>query len=194
MEIEAPEKMTDQEWVRLIKQDDPTALKELWAYLYKIAIYKCNDVMIAEDIVSDTLHLIRTERIYKYRFQGSFHGYCRTILVRAIYRVRAENKRKLQFEIPLFEETLDSTIEQIELKQDQNTVRAKMMPCLKKLNRREYDSLMILYEHDLVPEVGARKLKVSRNNFNQIAHRARKKMERCLKLLGHSSTDEFIFL
>ena len=186
----------DREWVRLLKQDDPQAIQDLWELLFTYAVslegrYRTLDNVadLAREAAVGAYERIRTRGIHQFRFECPFRGYCKVVLARQLIDlVKQQAKRQP----PLAE--LDIA-EMIPAQAgcppaDPAKIHTRLKPCLDRLSPREYDVISLLYFREHSPQAVAEQLGVLRNNVNVIAWRARRKLLRCLKGLGyHTAAD-----
>jgi RNA polymerase sigma factor (sigma-70 family) len=182
--------LTDQEWIRRLKQDDPEARRALWkmlfTYAHNLARRRRLDDDIARDAATAAYERIRKRGVYQFRFECPFRGYCQRI-------VSNEMNRLLGRRPPPTVELNEEIVGEQDVPPppaNPKKVWALLQPCMDRLRSRERQVIELLYREGQSPGVVAERLGISRNNVNQIAYRARQKLLRCLKERGyHSSTD-----
>jgi RNA polymerase sigma factor (sigma-70 family) len=185
---------SDEEWIRLLKQDNPQAVHDLWILLYTYAVnakrrYHTDDDA-TQTAVLEAYTRIRTRGVYQFRFDCPFPAYCRVILIRELLRLLKERASN-NIENELDEEKLDPADQQVEAPPPSRPVqRALLQPCLDQLTSREREIIQRRYFERQDPQTVADHLGLSRNNLNVITHRARLKLKVCLESRGYrSSTD-----
>lgn len=183
---------TDQELIRLLKQGDEGALDHLWENLYKDAITiarRSNQVddMGYDAAVSAYDKLIK-RGIYNFGFQASFRRYCWVMLTREIYRL-------IKKEVPV----ADAELPELPTVDPQKDAPAEMVwsrikDCYEGLKTRRQNALRLIDLEGLSPADAADQLGLSRNNVNQLVHRARRDMRACLENLGYQTSAEVLSL
>ena len=172
---------TDQEWIRLLKQDDPQAVLDLWALLLSFG-HALDPDDPGRDAAVQAYWRVRTRGLTQFRFECSFRGYCRRI-------VTNEVRRRYKKQPPLVE--LDDDLvgkPDPDPPIDIARLRARLQPCLDQLASRERDIVNLRYSQEQDPEQIATRLGIARGNV--IAHRARSKLRRCLQGRGYRTADE----
>jgi len=176
---------SDQEWVRLLKQEDREATHELWVLMWtyglNIARRYCNgDEMRAQDVGHEAAEKafmrVKTRGVFQFRFGGSFQGYCRRIAVNEVYRLlKRDGKRH---------EDVPDNLPDRSISVNQPEIRELLQPCLDQLRAREREVIERLYFRELTPQETAEELGIQRNYVDVIAHRARKKLKLCMQGRG----------
>lgn len=186
-------KYSDQEWVRLLKQEDKQATHDLWVLMYTYGIniarrYCAGDEMRAEDVghegAQKAFMRLKTRGLFQFRFGGSFQGYCRRIAANEVKRVLGRSQ-KPTVELP----------EQLRAKPSSRNapeIRLLLQPCLDQLSSRENEVIKALYFQELTPAEAAEKLGVTRNNVDVIAYRVRKKLKRCMQGRGFANSSDVL--
>ncbi len=183
---------TDQEWVRLLKQDDPQAVSDLWEWLYIRGLNLARRYRQEPDIGSEATiaAYLRIQRrgVYQFKFDCPFLGYCHVILVREVLRLINKSKKK-RSEIELDDEVLkDEPVEVV----DRGAIWRRLQPCMKPLLSRQRKVLILRYLQKYTPQSVADQLGITRNHVNQIAHTARRKLHDCLQRRGYQSIDDML--
>jgi len=174
---------TDQEWIRLLKQDDPQAVLDLWTLLLAYGRALDPDDP-GRDAAVQAYWRIKTRGLTQFRFECSFRGYCRRIVTNEVYRRHKKQPPLLELDEELAgEPDPDPPV-------DVARLRARLQPCLDQLSAREREIVNLRYSQDQNPEEIAARLGISRNNVNVIAHRAHGKLRRCLEGRGYRTADE----
>lgn len=178
------EQRSDAEWIRALKQSDPSALDDLWTSLHRAAAYLAprygRDEVAAEKAVVNAYERILQRGVYQYRFTSSFRWYCRTILAHEVLRQLDAR------EIPLPNEDLPlPPVLPSELTLSTLTFWETVQPCFALLTRRQTTVIEMRYVSDLRPQTVAERLGITRNNVNKVAYDARRKLKRCLEGLGY---------
>lgn len=186
--------MSDQDLIQGLKQDDPDSNESLWRMLFKMASafarYRNIDEDLARDSVVEAYSRIINKGIYQYKFECPFTGYCRRILVNEIYRLlKAGGKEPFADELG-DELGSDPGMEDLAPRTSWDVIQQRIQRCMDKLPDQEREVLKLLYFEGLSPQQGAERLRVTRNNVNQLAYRGRKKMKECLSSNGfHTEGD-----
>jgi RNA polymerase sigma factor (sigma-70 family) len=179
---------SDEEWLRLLKQDDLQAGHDLWLALYTYGLNAKYRFQIDDDVVHEALleayRRIRIRGIYQFRFACPFLAYCRVILIREIQRL-LKKRASAQIETELDEEELDLPNDEEATPADPAKLRALLQPCLNQFTSREREIIDGRYFEGQDPQVIADRLGLSRNNVNVIIHRVRQKLRKCLEDSGY---------
>lgn len=187
------DKHSDQEWVRLLKQEDRQATHDLWVLMYTYGIniarrYCDGDEMRAEDVghegAQKAFMRLKTRGVFQFRFGGSFQGYCRRIAANEVKRVLTRSP-KPTVELP----------EQLAAKpgsRNASEIQLLLQPCLDQLSSRESEVIKELYFQELTPAEAAEKLGIARNNVDVIAYRVRKKLKRCMQGRGFANSSDVL--
>jgi len=187
------EERTDQEWTRLLKQDDPQAIHDLWKSLFMYGTIAesryCPTDEVGRDAAVEAYRRIMTRGIYQFRYEGSFLGFCRVIVIHELLRLLRKRGRQLQTEELI--EDLHGEIDK-RLPTDPRQVRERLQPCLDQLTPREREVIDLRYFKDHDPAATADLLGITRNYVNVIAHRARLKLQDCLKDQGYLSPADLL--
>jgi RNA polymerase sigma factor (sigma-70 family) len=191
--------LTDSEWIRQLKNDDPQAIEGLWVFLHTQAhnlvktwpwIYGLSE-QEAEDLASEAvIHAylrIRTRGVNQFRGDGSFRGFCRMTLV--------NRAKSLLPKLPPPSSELDNeaigrpdvqSLVSLELVQDQWRL------CLERLSPREREVLWLQYDQSQSFQAIADHLGITRTNAGVIAHRARRELRDCLEEQGFKTWSDFL--
>lgn len=187
---------TDQEWVRLLKQDDRGAVHDLWELLFAYASklesrYRNLDdpASLVRDAAVQAYRRIRTRGLHQFRFECTFRGYCRVIVVREVLRLARKQLKHQSHHAELGDVEMIPD-EKAQLASDASQVRAHLEPCLDRLTSREREMIDLLYLKENRPQDVADRLAISRNYVNVIAWRARRKLRRCLEERGYFSAGD----
>jgi RNA polymerase sigma factor (sigma-70 family) len=158
----------------------------LFTYAHNLALRRHQGDDVARDAATAAYERIRSRGVYQFRFECPFRGYCLKIVSNEMYRL--QGKRRL-LTVELNEEIVGA--QDVPLPPaNPKDIRALLQPCLDRLNSRDQKAIELLYYEGQNPEAVAERLGTSRNNVNQIAYRARRKLLQCLEERGyHSSTD-----
>jgi RNA polymerase sigma factor (sigma-70 family) len=184
--------LTDQEWIRRLKQDDPQAIQALWELLFTYAVNQARryrqDEDLGRDAAVEAYSRVRKRGVHQFRFKCSFRGYCSRILANEMLR---QMNKPSPSEIELDEELVGTqeSPPRIDLKK----VRALLRLCLKRLNHREREVCDLRYKELQAPETIAARLGISRNYVNVIAYRARAKLRQCLEERGYYSSADVLY-
>ncbi len=187
---------TDPEWIRQIKQNDPQALHDLWDLLFS---WGWNLVRhsgqseeikdIGRDAAVAAFTRICRNGVNQFSFRCPFEGYCRRILVNEVNR----RLQKLSPEPSPLPEEDERQIPAAESFERQVDPADRLRPCMEQLKDEERLIIQRFYLQSERPEVIAEALKKSRNNINQIAHRARTHLRHCLEQHGFYSSQDVIY-
>lgn len=188
----------DEDWVRLIKQDDPQIIHDLWKLLFTYAqglknrYRECDDPSgLVYDATVSAYRRIIERGVYQFRFECPFPGYCRVILVREVLRlVRDQNKQPTLVELP-DDEALAG--DEMPLRVDVYKVRGRLQPCLGQLPPRQQEIIERLYIKEEKPQTIANQLEISRHYVNVIASRARRKLRGCLEKHGYNTSADVLY-
>ncbi|MCA9950032.1 MAG: sigma-70 family RNA polymerase sigma factor [Anaerolineales bacterium] len=191
------EEKSDQALIRAIKQDDAEACEIVWEWVYTLANsrkYQESDRTrdAAKDAAVAAYRRIVTRGVYKFAYKSPFKWYCAKIFVNEANR--ALKRKGLQIvDVDITEGV--TVIDENQDVEDQATavsqqIQKRLEPCLQALPLREREIIELLYLEDKSPAVAAEIFKISRNNINVIAHRARKKLQHCLQLAGFATAAE----
>ena len=184
--------LTDQEWTRRLKQDEPQAVQALWELLFAYGVTLARrdrlDDDIGHDAATEAYNRMRRRGVHLFRFECSFHGYCRKFVVNEVYRLM--RKRRLTT-VELDEEIIGE--EDVLPPADPKSIRALIQPCLDRLDPREKDVIELRYYKEHSPARVAERMGITRNYVNVIAKRARDKLRKCLKERGYYSSMDMSF-
>jgi RNA polymerase sigma factor (sigma-70 family) len=187
---------TDQEWTRLLKQNDLQAVHDLWELLHSFAIAATRHYRQDEDVGNDAAVAaytrIRQKGVYQYGFACPFPGYCRQIVVNELLRLMKQSPPPAD---DIDEETDQFVGEEDSPSQaDRDTVQSRLQECLEQLGNRAREVINLLYYEGLTPEKAAEHLGILRNNLNVIAYRAREGLRDCLRAKGFETAAEALSL
>jgi RNA polymerase sigma factor (sigma-70 family) len=184
---------TDQEWVRQLKQADPQAVAALWEMVF---LFAANLHGVDEDLARDgalaAFWRIRDRGVHQYGFRCPFRGFCRVIVVREVSRLLTKPQlTQVSLETSEEEQTAEPDLTP---KLEAAALAERLRPCLEQISARERAVLQLLYldEDQKSAQEAADALGVARNNLNQIAHRMRHTLRRCLEKRGYFSADELL--
>lgn len=193
LSVGAMQERTDQRWVRALKEEDPTAITDLWEKLFLWSLTLTRKYNQAEDIGRDgavaAYWRIMQRGIYQYKFQGPFLGFCRRILVNEVNRRLKETPYMADIDDPAVHHPSEEIADPIA---DAATIRARLQPCFDDLKERERQIITLLYMQNRTPETVAEELGISRQNTNVIAFRARGKLQDCLRGQGYTDSLEVL--
>lgn len=190
------EERTDQQWIRELKRGDEAAVQALWEMVFRFAVqatrkYRQNQDMGRDGAVA-AYHRIRERGVFQYKFACPFPGYCRQIVVREVLR-RIPKDDPYVVDIGTVYSTAVAYRDPVP-RADAETVQERLAACLAGLNGREREIIEHLYYEEQTPEETAEALKLSRNNTNVIAYRARRKLLACLEGKGFESAEDVLRL
>jgi DNA-directed RNA polymerase specialized sigma24 family protein len=150
------EELTDQEWIRLLKQNDQRAVDCLWEMLFRFGIASARYYRVDKDIGHDgamaAYMRIQKRGVYQYHFGCPFLSYCRLIVTNEVRR-ELEKRNRLPKEVEL-----DDYVEQSVGESDpppraeQVTVRERLQPCLERLTSRKRKVIEQRYFKRQAPE------------------------------------------
>ena len=192
---------SDQEWIRLLKQNDPQTLQDLWEMVYTDAInasrIRGQNDNVADIAASRAYMRVWQRGIYQYKFGGRFPHYCRTIVVNQVKTQLDKLTKSSSPDINIDdvshkmatqdnpEASLVSAEIQAENQEIQAEIQEVLTKCLAELSQRLRDIIDKLYFEGASPSGIAEELKLSRSNVNVLAYRARMKLKRCMEMNGH---------
>lgn len=172
----------DSEWIHLLKQEDEEAIAELWERLFQWALTVTRSRGQAEDLGRDAAvaayQRIMQRGIFQYKFQCPFPGYCRTIVVKEVYRRMKPAPHLLDIDDPA---TPHPSAEVTLPIAGAKTIRQRLEPCMNELKPREHELIIMRYLQEMRPQAIAKQLGIRRNNVNQLLFRARDKLLNCLR-------------
>lgn len=190
-------KHSDQDWIRLLKQEEPQATAELWRLLFtygeNIARRPCRgDEMWAQDVGCEAalraFMRIKKRGLYQFNFRGPFRGYCRTIVVREVNRLVKQQLKRQTHPLPpvLPDGSIPSTRKQQE-------IMIALQPCLEQLSFREKEVIDRLYlQQEMRPQEAADDLGIRRDNVDSAASRGRRKLKKCMKGRGFENSGDVL--
>ncbi len=192
-------KRTDQEWIHQLKQNDTLAVEDLWLLLYQNALtlsrYSLTDydVMTQESLAHEAtlqayLRLIQSG-VYHYNFGCPFSAFCRVVLVNELRRALS---RQPAVEEEFNDEQHDLPASTVEVDPSPDLILQKLRPCLDQLPSNEREILESVHLKDEAPQIVADRLKITRNYTNVLAHRARLKVQKCLKKRGYNVSEDLL--
>ena len=187
---------SDQEWVRLLKQEESQATAELWQLLFDygetIARRSCRgDQMWAQDVAREaalrSFMRIKKRGLYQFNFRGPFRGYCRIIVVNEVNRLVKRQLKRQTDELPavLPDESIPSTRKQQE-------ILIALQPCLDKLSSREKEVIVRLYLQQMRPQEVADDFAIRRDYVDTIAFRGRRKLKNCMNERGFENLGDVV--
>ncbi|MCB0036804.1 MAG: sigma-70 family RNA polymerase sigma factor, partial [Anaerolineales bacterium] len=142
---------SDQQWISQLKQEDEAAILDLWQMLFQFAVSAARKYRQSNDTGRDAAaaayRRIRQRGIYQYRFACPFPGYCRQIVVREVLRRIPKNDPYL-VDIDTVYSTAVAERDPLP-KAEQETVQARLEPCLENLNGREREIIDLLYFEEM---------------------------------------------
>jgi RNA polymerase sigma factor (sigma-70 family) len=187
---------SDQDWIRLIKNGDPQAIEDLCLVLMQYAKtavrYRCGDLdqvtqdQLAQDAAVQAWRRIASRGVYQFQYRCSFRGYCKKIIANEVLRALHPILRQ---PTSVDEEVLERVA--AEPQPDERAIMERLRPCLELLSRREREAFE-LYAQQFEPEEAAQRLNISRNNYNVIAHRCRRKLRHCLEKHGYHTAGDLM--
>ncbi|MCP5094059.1 MAG: sigma-70 family RNA polymerase sigma factor [Chloroflexi bacterium] len=190
------ESRTDQEWVRQLKQNDQSAIADLWEMVFQFAWRAARSRQQPEDMGRDAAlaayNRIRQRGIYQYQFSCPFPGYCRVIVVRELFRVLGKLDTHTVQISEITEETVGNS-DSLPLA-NHAIIKQRLQPCLDHLKKNARQVIELLYFAGLDPASAADKLGINRNYVNQLAHRARNQLKHCLETRGYLTTSDVLGL
>ncbi len=182
---------SDQQWIRLLKKDDPEAVRDLWILLFRKSVIIAKRYRQSEDVGRDAAieayQRIRTRGVHQFRFNCPFPSFCRLVLVREVYRLIRLHEQALPT-TKYDEETASETASEMEHHAPvgvAGALRAKLAPCLDQLKGRDREIIELRYFAEQDPDTIAARLGLVRNNVNQITYRARQALRQCLEQHGY---------
>ena len=177
----------DHDFVRLLKQKDPTALDQLWENLYRDSVYIARRYDQPEDMGYEaaitTYEKILKTGIYNFKFNASFRRYCWVFLSRDLFRLIRKQLPISDQEVP---ELADYT--QNQYTADRETIWQRLRHCVEHLKGNRLRVFAAIDLEGRPPADVAFDLGLTRNNVNQLAMRARRDMRSCLEKLGYNSS------
>ncbi|MCO5198605.1 MAG: sigma-70 family RNA polymerase sigma factor [Anaerolineae bacterium] len=184
--------VSDQEWVRLLRQGDEDATNDLWFMLYKDAIHLARRYRQSDDCGYDAavqaFQNLQRRGIYQFNFTSSFRTYCWTILSREVIRQFGD-------EIDTVELTFDPPDHSSPLHQiDATQIWARLQPCVKRLSPQRRRVFELVDLQGMRPAAAAQELDLTRNNVNQLAARARQDLRKCLQGYGFKTSEDVLGL
>lgn len=192
---------SDQELIRGIKQNDPETRQILWEWLYTLANskkYQESDRTrdAAGDAAVAAYRRIVTRGVYQFAFKVPFKWYCAKIFANEANR--ALKRKHIQI-IPIGIDEGITFVDENQNVEEQATaasqhIQKRLEPCMQALPLREREIIELLYYKGKSPAGAADILRIQRGNLNVIAHRARKRLQRCLQRAGFASVAEVISL
>lgn len=188
---------SDTEWVRLIKQQEPQVLQDLWERLFTWGWHLARRYGASEEIKDvgrdaavAAFTRICQHGVTQFSFRCPFEGYCRRILVNELNR-RLQKLQPVSAPLPDDDDAQSPVVAFSEPTVDPAD---RLYPCLEQLKTEERLIIQRFYLQGLRPELISEELNKSRNNINQIAYRARTKLRTCLELQGYHSMEDVLHL
>jgi RNA polymerase sigma factor (sigma-70 family) len=186
---------TDSEWIRQIKLNDAQTLSDLWQLLFtwgwnlaRRSGQNEENKDVGRDAAVAAFIRICKPGVNQFSFRCPFEGYCRRILVNEVNRRLLKVKPEVS-PLPDDDDARSAVLEQVEPQAD---TAERLRPCLEALKQEEYLIVQRFYLQGVRPEVIGEELNKSRNNINQIAHRARTKLRNCLEERGYYSAQDVL--
>ncbi len=182
---------SDEEFIRLLKQEDEQALNNLWEFLFldsqKIARKYNQPVDIGYDAAIRAYERLISRGIANFGFRSSFRSYYWAIITRELFRLLKKEvfteHLDLESEIHPAEDKPEKTV-------SNQTILERLQPCLELLKGNK-KIIFHMLDIDLQnPGDVAEELGLSRNNVNQIASRARREIRACLEGYGYKSVND----
>lgn len=187
-----PNTQSDQAFIRQLKQGNEDALDQLWENLYRdahIISRRCNQTEdIGYEAAINAYDKLVKRGIHNFGFQASFRRYCWVMLTREIYRLIKKELPVTDVEIPELPTVDPQRIAPTEM------IWSRIQDCYEGLKPRRQNALRLIDLEGQSPADAADKLGLSRNNVNQLVHRARRDMRTCLENLGFQSSAEVLSL
>lgn len=188
---------SDQEWVRLLKQDDPQAVQDLWILVFTVASteakYRYHGVDpedLAHQAAINAYQKLRRSGIHGFRFDCSFRWYCKVVIIRELFRLMGKLQRDAT---ELDEGAVGADGVPNPLAGDMD-VRSRLQSCIDELPDRKRKVIELLYREEKSPQMVADLLGIERNYVNRLAYDARIKLRECLKRQGFDSSDDVFAL
>ena len=186
---------SDQEWIRLLRQNDPQTVADLWQMLFRFTGFKKyqqdEDIRdMARDAAVAAFHRILSRGVSQFRFTSSFESYCIVIFTREFNRIVVKKRPdSVMFDDEASPDSKASAV----AKADIAMIEKRLQPCLDKLADKERE-VIELRKQGLDPETAADQIGITRNYFHVLAHRAREKLLRCLQARGFENTSDLLGL
>lgn len=186
---------TDEEWIRLLAERDPTVMADLWCKLVEWGVTSARKRNQPDDLGKDAAvqtFMRITKHIGRFAGSGLLYGWCRKITVNEVLRLIEKNQKSIQ----TVDDALDSlphlgtTDPMPQLESD--AVQERLRSCLNGLQKQERLVVESFYLQEKSPAIIADDLEIERNYVHQLAHQARKKLKRCLERLGFHSVEDVL--
>ncbi len=189
---------TDEDWIRLLKDEDSEARAELWEKLFAWSIIgarkRGQSDDLGRDAAMDAFIRIQKRGVYNFSYQGPFLDYCRVIVVnRVLSLIKKRRRDPIASGVPV--EAIRQTG-----KEDPNPIAApaliqeRLQPCLDKLSEREQTAIQQFYFEGQSPQEIAESLDITRNYVHLILHRSRHRLRACLQKRGYETGDDLLSL
>jgi RNA polymerase sigma factor (sigma-70 family) len=184
--------VSDQDWIRLIRQQDEKALNDLWEMLYDVAVRVARKYNQPDDAGYDaavqTYRRLLRNGLSQFQFRSSLRSYCWTILSRELCR-------KLTNEVATVELTVEPMVESTPYRpSDLTRIMARIQPCIDRLTPQRRRVFELVDLHGMTPAAAAVEIGIERNNVNQLAARARRDLRTCLQQRGFENSEELLSL
>ncbi|MFZ2362366.1 MAG: sigma-70 family RNA polymerase sigma factor [Anaerolineae bacterium] len=186
---------SDQEWIRLLKQDDPQTVQDLWVLVFTVASrearYRHHGIDtedLAHQAAIAAYQKLRRSGIHSFRFDCSFRWFCTVVVVRELYRAM----RKKPIDTDILDEGLVGANDVPRVPAGEDLVQNRLQLCIGELPERKQRVIRMLYYEELSPQAVADRLTIERNNVNKLAHDARLKLRECLKRHGFGSSEDVL--
>ena len=192
------EELTDQEWIRLLKQNDQRAVDCLWQSVFRFGIASARYYRVDKDIGREAAVAaymrIQKRGIYQYHFGCPFVSYCRLIVTNEVRR-ELEKRNRVPKEVELDEIVERSVGESDPPPRAKHVmVRKRLQLCLDRLSSRKRKVIDLLYFKRQEPEEVAQQLGLSSNYANVLAYRARNDLRKCLEEQGFGTYEDVLSL
>lgn len=188
------EALSDSEWIRQLKEDDPQTIEKLWEMLFRFGVAAARRYEQPDDVGRDAAvsayKRIRERGVYQYNFESRFSTYCYSIVVHEILRFL---KKASPPTIDL-EDAPPASVSHSDSpkKVDIAVIWSRLQPCLDELDGRNRQILQYLYLEQLAPGEVASRLNITTNYVNVIAFKIRRQLKDCLKAHGFESSIEVL--
>jgi RNA polymerase sigma factor (sigma-70 family) len=183
---------SDQEWIWALKAREPQVIEDLWEVLFEYGSYYAFYYNVGEDVGRDAAveayQRILKRGLQQYRFQCTFRGYCRVIVVHEVQRLLDPQEKD---PVELNEEMIGEEAPSLRRTPSLEVLK-RLQPCLDALKDREERVIVLRYFQEADPDKVAQILDITRNYVNVIAYRARRKLRDCLVSRGYKTAADLL--
>ena len=187
----AEAKISDVEFIRLLKQKDEDALDQLWESLFLDSVKIARKYKQLDDTGRDAAVRAYSKLVNKgiesFGFRSSFRSYCWTIISREMFRLM-----KKEFILEELEPERHAAPELEEGNADAQTILKRIQPCIDLLKGNRLKVFTRVDLNRQSPGDVAEALGLSRNNVNKLASRARLDMRQCLEGYGYATVNDVL--